>query len=368
MYRLLGLLFLALAACQPQSSTSSTVLYIGWDSDNNLQLFTAQPTNQQTTQLTNRTEGIQEASLTPDGEQIAYVTVTLEGETAVSRIHLLTLNRLHQVSKDEMILECEASCSRLTWAPDGRRLIYQKGPLPANSAAMALPYIWWLDTETGETVPVVPSEENPTLSPSISPTGDWVTYSVSGREQLVAYNFANGRFSFIDSVIGTAVAWHPSGDYFIMSDLDPVILHGGESDDHTEHSHDYAEAIHLFRVYPNIESREPLTHVANVDDGAPVFSPDGNWLIFGRKPVRTNAGRQLMLMDVNSGDIRPLTDDLTTHHGAVHWSADSQTILYQTVNTLNANPQPDIWQMDIQSGEATLLIPNAIQPTWLQEK
>lgn len=352
-----------LTACQPQNAPPRSLLYLGWDDANLLQLFIYSEQRGETTQLTFAEQGVAAYALSPDATRIAYTTSL--SDTAVSQLHLLTLTRSNRATAERLLYTCKAHCSRLAWGPDGVRLLFEQRPYRPDSTILGAPLLWWLDVQSGEAIPVVPGEERGHAAGTLSPNGAWVTYSVPAEERLYAYDFESGRYYITGSVLGSLAAWHPNGGAFVISDLDPVLIHGSDSDDHAGHWHEYEEAIHLFWVDPNNEQRSRLTDDPGVDDAAPLFSPSGEWLLFGRRPIRTSAGRQLYLLNVTSGELKRLTHDLNMHHGAASWSENGAFLLYQAVDTREANPKPSIWRMNLSSAERVLLVPEGVLPSWL---
>lgn len=364
-FSILAAVILALlTACQPRTAPPATLLYLGWDDAERLQLFVYSERLRQTRQLTFSELGVAEYAISPDKRQVVYTTAL--SNTVVSHLRLLTLDRRNRVRSDSEIGACSVHCTNVQWSLDGTRLLFEQRSYRPNSTALGAAALHWLNVSSGETAPVIPTETKPHLASSLSPQGAWVAYSVSSEKRLYAYNFENGRFYTTGNIIGSTAMWHPDGSGFVMSDLDPVTLHGSEGDDHTEHTHEYEEAIHLFWVNPTTEQRSSLTEAPGIDDGAALFSPDGAQLLFGRKPIRTSTGRQLYVMTWESKEIRRLTNDLNTHYGAASWSGDGRFLLYQAVNTRQANLRPSIWRMNVASGETVQLVAEGVLPSWLE--
>ncbi|MCB0152172.1 MAG: PD40 domain-containing protein, partial [Caldilineaceae bacterium] len=72
-------------------------------------------------------------------------------------------------------------------------------------------------------------------------------------------------------------------------------------------------SIHLFLVDPIADTRVNLSgETSPVEDGAPVWSPDGEWIAF-RRNINDGPGatlsKQLWIMRADGSDARPLTDD-----------------------------------------------------------
>jgi TolB protein len=214
-------------------------------------------------------------------------------------------------------------------------------------------------------VRVLPDVAKPTLAAALSPDGKWLSYAAPSEERIYAYQFDTGRYFFVRSMLGAPAVWHPNSRQFLVNDLDVVVYHGDEESAHIDHNHQYDNAIHLFTADIQDESRQALTFEGNVDDASPVWSPDGEWIVFGRKPIRTNTGRQLWLMQADGTQLQTLTDDLTIHHGLPSWSPDGRFLLFQRVNVLDSRTPPGIYTLNIETGQFTLITSTGRQPSWL---
>jgi TolB protein len=155
----------------------------------------------------------------------------------------------------------------------------------------------------------------------------------------------------------------------LLSDLERITYHGSEDNDHLTHSHDYEEAIQLYLVNAGAGifegERTRLSPEAGVDDGLPAWSPDGEWIAFGRKLPRTQNGRQLWLMRPDGSEARALTDDPAVQHGPPHWSPDGRYLLFQRYRLLEPGSLPEICILDVENGEIVQVAVNAYLPTWL---
>lgn len=113
------------------------------------------------------------------------------------------------------------------------------------------------------------------------------------------------------------------------------------------------------------EQRRQLTQGSSVDDSTPVWSPDGQWIAFGRKLLGTNTGRQLWLVRADGSEEVPLTDELAIHHGVPSWREDGRLLLYQHFDITTPDTPPSIWTINIQTQTQQQIVPIGFQPVWL---
>jgi dipeptidyl aminopeptidase/acylaminoacyl peptidase len=96
-----------------------------------------------------------------------------------------------------------------------------------------------------------------------------------------------------------------------------------------------------------------LTADNDATDNQPTVSPDGRWLAyFAMKRPGYEADRQvLMLRDLQSGQVRPLTEGWDRSVGSIAWSPDAKRILVTAEDT-QENP---IWSVDPANGKVSRL-------------
>lgn len=322
------------------------------------QLFVSNaPTGERVNQLTTEPGDVLNFAVSPTGTAVAYATQNEDGSTTLK---LFDWNG-RATSNTRPLLTCnDAVCGPLVWHPDGRRLIYERRE--GNT-----PRLWWLDTQTGETVTVLQEETAVSQNAAISADGQWLSYADPLNTETVLYEFGVGTQQKVTNLLGSTAVWHPHLPRFLFSDFDLLVYHGDENQtSHEEHSHDFAQAIHLYLGNTSNEWFPLLSETGNVDDANPAWSPDGNWIAFGRKPIRTTAGRQLWLMQADGTEARPLTDTLTIHHGPPVWSPDGRYLLFQRVDVNNRAAPPEIALLEVSTGAITPLVENGILPAWIR--
>lgn len=352
----------AASSCSQSPDQAADVLYLGWDEAGDVQLFGRSFDGEETTQYTGTEPSVQGSVTTyspsPNGEMIAYSLTTPEGDSAI-RLH--TLNS----GEDELLLHCaDAECAELAWAPDSMRLAYERRELTAGTAGS--PRLWWLDTASGETIPLIEDDSGPAYGASFSPDGQHLAYISTKDQGVVIVNLLDGTQQLVATETGMPPVWANDSQSLLFSRHDQTVLHGAEGTDHDSHTHDFATSVHLYRHDIEADS-EPIRISPDslVDDGTPTISPDGEWLSFGRRLPETSSGRQTWMMRLDGSEARQLTNDATVNHGPAMWSPDGSTLLFQRFSGTETAAQPSIWVIDLKTGGQWQLAAAGFLPRWL---
>lgn len=339
-----------------------SILYLAEDETGTLQLFLAAEPDWQPNQLTTETADILNYAPAPNGSQIAYTVVLPNGS---SQIWLLNLSK-GLGSQSQILLTCDsAECSQPVWHPDSRRLLYERRTPPNFSR----PQLYWLDSATGETMPLLEKETAVGSNARFSPDGSWVSFAASPEVGIRLYNFEDGRSQIFISDVGTPAVWHPTSDQLLIQNSRAVVFHSKNDGNHDQHSHDFSMAVSLYEAIPGAQDVESDTQLLSsegaFDDGNPAWSPDGEWIAFGRRLARTNTGRQLWLMRADGSEAHPLTNDIAIHYGPPSWSPNGRFLLFQQFNSNHPKQPPSIWLLEIDTGKLQQIIYSGMLPTWL---
>jgi len=127
---------------------------------------------------------------------------------------------------------------------------------------------------------------------------------------------------------------------------------------------------HLFRIDASTGRTLDLSAFSGyyVEDVSPAFSPDGEWIAFARKFLQFSEwtlGRQIWLMRNDGGGAYQLTEDSDINHSAISWSADGERLIFMRLDRTNASNSPEIWMVDIESGDAVQLVVGGYLPMWV---
>lgn len=358
----LGLLFLcAVGAGCRQAGDAPAVLFLLPGPNGAHQLFRLPAGSAAPRQLTGGDDPaapeVYDYAPAPGGERVAYAVLEDSGDTAIRIVD-------DDGSGDTLLLDCpQAECSGIVWSPDGRRVVYERRARARG--LLESPRLFWLDPATGETLPLIEGNETPGYGARFSPDGRRLSYVSIADDGIVLYNLDDGRQRLLSSRVGSPAAFSPDSAAVVYGDL---VVQGHETAPDTgeeviETPVQESSNVFLYRSLVDDDSpRELLSPDAAVADTVPAFSPDGEWIAFGRAPANTTAGRQLWLMRLDGSDARPLTSDPAYTHGPPNWSPDGRALLFQRYDP--SAMVTSVWRLDVETGEATLLADGAYLPAW----
>lgn len=328
-------------------TTQPRILYIGWEGESTSQIFVADVDGGEPAPLTQAPADVLDFAVSPDGAQVVY---SVYRNTTGTDLWIMRGSGQNQ----RQLLACaDAACSAPVWSPDGQRIIYERRNIPTPGAPPGPPRLWWLDVTTGETVPVFADSQLLGLGAQFSSDGAHLSYVSPADQAIQVYNLEDGSGILIPSQMGSPGVWRPNDKQLVFTNIQLT---------------DDQWSVHLLTVDTETEAVLSLSGEGNaeVDDSTPAWSPDGEWLAFGRKQPRTPMGRQLWLMRADGSQTHALTDDPDVHHGPFAWSPDGRFLLIQQYNLSELYAQPTIWLLNVETNEKRQIANPGSQPVaWL---
>ncbi len=320
------------------------VLYLAPDAEGLWQIHALELQGEEPVALTAAPWGVRDYAVAPDGEAIAYAAEREDGG------HDLWL--VARDGGDPRLLQgCPgASCREATWLPDGSGLVYERH----EAGEIAL----WVATLDGETRPLLWDQEPlAATAPRLSPDGRWLAALCASTGQMLLYDMAAAEGDLIPGQAAPPAAWRPRGTVALMSYVQWL----GESFGMGLLQVDL-DAGELALLTGDTAGGPPLT-----EDAYPAWSPDGEWVAFGRRAVMRGAisPRQLWLMDAQGQGLRPLTADDSTHHGAPQWSPDGRLLLYSRHDWQQPEGPLALGVLELATGDERLLPAAGNWPSWL---
>ena len=178
----------------------------GWD-----QLFAQPLAGGNPIQYTQVPSGITGYSVAPDQKTLLYTVFKTGGGTSIWAINA-------DGTQSHLVLDCpQAECDSPEWYPDGKKIAYERLDNAQDSSIPRFS-IWWLDLETGKTLPVFQDQTFASSAPKFSPDGQWMSYISAANNTLVIYHLKDGR-SISLSLGSQAIipeSWSPAGDSLLF--------------------------------------------------------------------------------------------------------------------------------------------------------
>lgn len=255
-----------------------------------------------------------------------------------------------------LLLSCpEAACGGAVFSPDGSFLAYSR----RNASEFGVPVISpprlrLMDMATRETFPIFSDSQQLAFEPRWSSDGEWLSFIAPDSNAIGIFNLDDGRTEFYPSTTGEAAVWQPETNHFVMSDM-------------VQSADDYQ--VHFYRVDAVSGEQVNLSeHEFPVEDNAPAWSPDGEWLAFRRKELggpRESLGKQLWRMRADGSAAEPLTIAPDFDFGPPHWSPDGRYLLYHKYPLRGPNIEISTWILDVATGEEREIARPAQRPVWV---
>jgi len=289
-------------------------------------------------QLTER-GGLLEFSVGANGLLVYYSAENEVRGSGVWRLDMLT-------RESELAIDCDTDlCALPQPSPDGEWLAYE------NTTQGE---IWLLPLNGGEA-----SRIGSGTRPQWSSEGELAYYDPVGR----AFRFldpvrpARAALASFPNEMGEPGAWSPDGNLFTAPDSDSG-----------------ADSSRLLAFLPINGIINDLSGEGLVEDTSPAYSPNGQWLAFGRKYLdaeRWTPGRQLWVMGVSAereadgGNAHPLTNDEFYTHASFAWSPDSQTIAFVRAHRTSPDVPPELWMVNVDGSDPIRLVIEGYAPKWI---
>jgi len=327
-----------------------------WPADETADLYLLTPDSGERLRLTHSEAGVLEYTPARDGSAIVYAALRMDGSAELRRLDLIT-------QADYVVLECPAGsrCQAPALSPAGDLLAYEQFEWQTSDSGGRVPgprQVWLLSLVEGAVPVQVPPLGQVTSTPIWSPNGLLSFYNGSLRAVGLVRPGSLVPINMIPNGLGLLGTWSPNGEYLLL----PEIVF--EEEQPTDQASAFSS--HLFRVEPETAIRQDFS-LGLVEDASPAYSPDGEWIAFGRKYLdeRWTPGRQLWLMRSDGTEPRPLTDEPDFNHSSISWNPDSASLVYMRASSVDPNLPSQIWVTDLAGSASLLLVEGGYLPEWI---
>ncbi len=298
-------------------------------------------------QYTKEPSGIAGYSVSPDAKTILYTTFKVDGSSSISAINI-------DGTQQRQILNCPTSqCGDPQWYPDGQKIVYQRLDYAGDSVLSKFS-IWWLDMQTGKTVPVFQDQTFPSSAPTFSANGQWLSYISPANNTIQIYRLQDAKD--ISIPIGyqglMPEVWSPTSD---------AILYW------VAVSSEAGSSIHVKRYNLNSGQKIDLGGTQDQTDYSASWSPDGRWIAIDRNlstSDSTKKGDQVWLVKPDGTQSHVILNEPDVSYTDLNWSPDGSYLAYTRYSYDNIG-HSDVWMINIQSGQTTMLASGGFIPTLL---
>ena len=327
-----------------------------WPSGGPSDLYLLDLTNQKRSQLTETEAGVIDYSIGLDGTFIVYTALNEDGGSEIRLMDLV-------MGSDGLLHACDAAsrCQAPVISPDGQLLAFEQFEWETSAAGRRVPgasQVWLMPLSPLGQPNLVQPEEQVTNSPDWSPDGILTFYNDSLG--AVAFLEPGGLrpLNMVPNGLGLLGSWSPDGQYLIL----PEIVFPIEAE-----PRDQADFFsHLYRIEATTLNIRDLS-LGTVEDASPVYSPDGEWIAFGRKFLdeRWTPGRQVWMMKADGSQPRQITDDPDFSHASLVWNPDSSRLAYMRLSQSDPNEMPEIWMTSREGERHEFLVEGGYLPQWI---
>jgi len=329
--------------------------------------------------ITRLPSGIQDFSIVPGSRSLVMSVVTPGGGSDLYLLDLPTSDGAPletppvddvavqgaplDLSQPRRLLACApASCRLPVVSPDGAILAFARTEAPAPGK-IDQPQVWIVPFGRPDDAAPASDPTTPAVLPAWSPQGNLTYYDRQAQAFVVAKLEGDERVLCTNET-GEPGSWHPAGQGFVAPEI-------GFMDANFSSTLQDLERLansHLM-LYPwPAAAPVDLSQEETLEDSVPVFSPDGSQLVFARKYLdlrRWSPGRQMWLLDMDSRQARPLTDEPDYNHFDFAWSPDARRLAYVRFDQSLLTEPPEIWLFDLQTGAQEQLVAGGYSPQWI---
>jgi WD40 repeat protein len=320
--------------------------------------------------LTQSEYGILEYSLSQDGSLLVYSAYAEDGGTELRLLDMIA-------KQDQQLLLCEATspCDTPSLNPTAEKVAFERVIYASSEAGRLLPSltsVWVMPLGSPEAALQISPADHNARTPGWAPTG-WLVYYDETLRAMALIDPENGGvpspFNYVPTSLGVAGSWSPDGTRLVYPEIvfpEEVPTEEGAAVG-VEAPLYYS---HLYRVDVSSGRTADISPGPDwmVEDSSPSFSPDGDWLAFTRKyldPDRWSPGRQVWLMNAERTEVLALTYEPGANYSSLAWSPDSQRLVFMRKSVADLSLPPEVWWLDIASGDAYLVVSGGFLPSWI---
>jgi Tol biopolymer transport system component len=293
--------------------------------------------------LTETDGQIYDFSVAPDGKSLIYSRLNDSGGMDLWQLPL-------NGQTAQRLLVCGADwCQAGILSPDGGWLVYSRSEFSNHPPGSVQPRIWTLDIATSRTAPLYNGVFVAGEEPSLSPDGAYLAFYDPQARGIRVVELSSGNSQFLPTDFASE-SWSSDGRQMVFVELRSLRVEEVVS--------------RLVIVDLATQNIHPLStnDQTQIDYSVPALSPDGVWLAVGWRYAGGPPGKQLKLLNVETGQELVIAEDLTYSHTAYHWSSESSMLVFQRIKIDDSRARPEVWVWERASNSSRLLVDDAALP------
>ncbi len=313
--------------------------------------------------LASEPSGILEFDVSPEGGTIVYATLRDDGGADLKIVGV-------DGSEGRVLLACpEESCRHPVFSPDGTRVAFERQTHVTDVSGQATfgePHVEVLALAQGQPL-ALSAAAGQTRDPNWSAVGQLVVYD-PGRQAFIVLDPALGSPTYVPALSGQFGDIAPDGRTLVFPELYAPITTTNTISTETLYASAFSFFSRLQAVDLASNQTTNLSGAQVVEDTAPLYAPDGQWLVFARRGLTVSTwspGRQLWRMRPDGSGAAPITNDPLAYHSAVRWSPDGARLVYMRTDSSDPSRAPEIWISNADGSDAHAVVSGGFGPEWL---
>jgi len=299
-----------------------------------------------TNPITETNDSVIDFAPSPTGDTIAFAQNNNSGGT-----DLWITNR--DGSDPVKLLDCSYDrCSQTAWSVDGAWIAYARESFDHNTVLFQPARVWIVNALSGETNPLYQQDRVYGHSPSFSPDGKRLATYDSLQNAIRILELETSQESAVPTVYPSVGDWSPKGDELIFVNLVPGVLEPN---------------VGMFIVnFDQQEIRDAFGEfLPNMDYDPPRWSPDGQWIAYGLRPVGGGISKGIWIHNLDTGETKQLTDDPAATFSGYRWDPWGERLVFQRFQLSGGSTNASLWLWDRATNTIQMLVENGARPEWL---
>lgn len=316
-------------------------------------------------QITFSNMGIYDFDVSADGRLIAYSA--RDEEKRMRDIYILDL----ETGSSRQVTFCaeeSSECYSPAFHPSNTAIAYIRSTVDPATGYGA-PRIWLSDLTNNSVRSLATDSQLIGHSPEWSLDGNTIAfYSADlASSGIIVYNFNpqttdEAQLSLVPASSGSVGSLAPNGRSLIFPD---IVFRGDQVYNH----------LKIVDFSQNPPTFQNLTAAEDpIDDIDVQWNPNGNRVTIIRRysDERWTRGFQLYDIELDTGELIPLLVDERYSHSAFTWDKTGENLLMQRLplltedGSINSLARPEIWVLNVESGNLIRIAESGYLPRWVQ--